>query len=286
MKVTGETRLVGLFGYPVTHSLSPLIHNAAFEELGLNFAYLPFSVKPSYLKEATRAILALDIRGVNVTIPHKQKIISYLDGVSPEASVIGAVNTVLNCEGKLVGYNTDGEGFVESLREKNFSLEDKKVVLLGAGGAALAIAFSLIKEKIAHLILVNRTLSRAEDMLKQLERVSGDVEVEVVEFEKRNNLSSRGDVDLLINATSLGMHEGDPLPFDLKQFPSSLYVYDVVYNRKTQLLREAERRGMRCQGGLDMLIFQGALSFKMWTGKEAPVNKMREVAREHLKIKS
>lgn len=285
MKITGKTKIVGLFGYPVAHSLSPAIHNAAFEEMGLNFIYLPFSVRPSHLQEATRAIVALDMIGVNVTIPHKQQIIDYLDSIPAETKLIGAVNTVVNQRGKLIGYNTDGEGFVESLRERGFFLKEKTVLLVGAGGAALAISFSLIKEKIDRLILTNRTFSRAKQMLKKLEQIYSKVDIQVVEFERRNSLPCSKDVELLINTTSVGMHEADPSPINLEQFPSSVYVYDVVYNRETELLKQAKRKGMRYQGGLDMLIFQGALAFKMWTEKEAPVEKMRKVATDYLQQK-
>ncbi|MBE0477730.1 shikimate dehydrogenase [Candidatus Aerophobetes bacterium] len=276
MKITGKTKIVGLFGYPVTHSLSPLIHNAAFEKAGLNFIYLAFPVKSSNLGEATRAIKALEMVGVNVTIPHKQKIIQYLDELSPEANVVGAINTVVNREGKLAGYNTDGEGFAESLREKSFSLKGKHILLLGAGGAALAISFSLLKEKPESLILTNRTLSRAKDISKKLASSRGEVKMEIVEFERRNSLPRAKEIDLLINTTSLGMQEGHPAPINLEQFSSSLFVYDVIYNRETELLNQAKRLGMRYQGGLDMLIFQAALSFEIWTGRKAPVDEMRE----------
>lgn len=282
MKVTGETKIAGLVGYPIVHSLSPVIHNAGFEELGLNFVYLPFPVKPTHLQKATQAIVALDMVGVNVTIPHKQNIISYLDEISPEAKLIGAVNTVVNRKGRLIGHNTDGRGFVESLREKDFSLKDKQVLLIGAGGTALSISFSLIREGIKRLILINRTFSRARDVLEKLEGTCGRVKMEIVEFERRNLLPCTGDIDLLVNATSVGMHEGDSSLIDLRQFPSSLYVYDVIYNRETELLKQAKEKGMRFQGGLGMLIFQGALSFEMWTHRRAPVHKMRKVATNYL----
>ena len=281
MHITGTTRAVAIFGYPVGHTLSPLIHNAAFQALGLDFIYCAFPVKPSHLKVATQAILALDMAGVNVTIPHKERIIDYLDRVSPEAEAAGAVNTVVNHKGRLLGDNTDGKGFIESLREQGLSLKGKKVLLLGAGGAALSVSFALLKEKIDTLILINRTLSRAHAMLKKLEGVSGAANLDVVAFERRNSAPLREDIDLLVNTTSVGMGEGDPSPINLEQFPPSLYVYDVVYNRETELLKQAKRKGMGHQGGLDMLIFQGVLSFELWTGKRAPVDTMREAARQH-----
>jgi len=284
MKIKGDTRIVGLFGYPVTHTLSPLMHNAAFEEMGLNFVYIPFQVKPSQLKVATEAIRALNIRGINVTIPHKERIIDYLDEISEEAKLIGAVNTIVNEEGRLIGYNTDGEGFVKSLYKEGFSLQGKRVFLIGGGGAALAIAVFLIKEKVSYLVIANRTYSRAEKLFRKLKDIApSSVRLKLLKFEERNSFPKRKDIDLVINATSLGMYEKDSSPVDVESFQASTYIYDIVYNRKTKLLEEAEKRGMKCKGGLDMLIYQGALSFKLWTGKDAPVEKMKEILKNIMK---
>ena len=284
MRISGETKVVGLFGYPISHTLSPLMQNVAFREAGVNFIYLPFSVKSGDLERATRAIPALGMVGINVTIPHKEKIIDYLDEVSPEVEKIGAVNTVVNRGGRLIGYNTDGEGFIESLRTKGLSLKGKEVLLLGAGGAALAISVFLLKEGINHLVLINRTYSRALKLIHRLKKIaSSQVKLEVFEFKKRNSFPGREKIDLLINTTSLGMHQQDPTAVDVNCFSTSTYVYDIVYNRKTRLLEEAEKRGMSCQGGVDMLIHQGALSFKIWTGKEPPLEKMKKAVKEHLK---
>ena len=276
MEITGDTGLFGLFGYPIKQTLSPLIHNTAFREAGLNSIYLPFPVKPSNLQEAIQAIKALGITGINVTSPHKEKIIGYLDQVSPEVQTIGAVNTVSNHKGKLIGHNTDGKGFVESLREKSLSLKDKQVLLLGAGGAALSVSFFLIKEKVGKLIIANRTHSRAENMLKKLEKISNEVKLEVIEFRGENPFFTVSNVDFLINATSLGMRERDSSPVDLKRFPSSLYVYDLISTRETELLKQAKKEGMEFQGGLDMLVYQAAFAFEIWTGKKAPVDKMKK----------
>lgn len=276
MEITGDTVLFGLFGYPIKQTLSPLIHNTAFREAGLNSIYLAFPVKPSNLQEATQAIKALGMAGINVTSPHKEKIIDYLDQVSPEVQVIGAVNTVINYKGKLIGHNTDGKGFVESLREKSLSLKGKQVLLLGAGGAALSISFFLIKEKVDKLIIANKTYSRAENMLKKLEKISNEVKLEIVESRGKSPFLAPSNIDLLINATSLGMREGDPSPVDLKQFSSSLYVYDLVSTRETELLKQAQKEGMEFQGGLDMLVHQAAFAFEIWIGEKAPVDKMKK----------
>lgn len=284
MKITGKTKIVGIFGFPVSHTLSPLIQNVAFQEAGLDFVYVPFQVKSSDLRKATEAIRVFDIVGVNVTIPHKEGIIDYLDEISEEVKLIGAVNTVVNKGGKLVGYNTDWMGFLESLREDGVSLKEKKAFLIGAGGAALSLGFALVKEGVKTLFLTNRTYSRAENLARKLKEIKGDeTEIKVVEFEKKEKLASEG-IDILINATSLGMKEKDPPLIDLTGFPSSLYVYDVIYNRETELLKEAKKLGMRCQGGLGMLIYQGASAFWLWTGKKAPIEKMKAVARDYLGV--
>lgn len=284
--IDGETKVLGIFGYPVSHSLSPIMHNLAFKETGLNFVYVPFPVKPSDLEGATQALRTLGILGINVTIPHKEKIIPYLDDISPEAKIIGAVNTVVNREGRLIGYNTDGEGFVQSLRAKGISLDQKEILVLGAGGAALAICVSLVKEKIKRLVLINRTYSKAIKLADRLKGIAPRVNIEVFEYSERNTFPGHNRINLLINATSLGMHDEDPAPINLQNFPSSVYVYDIVYHRKTKLLEEAEKRGMMHQGGLDMLVFQGALAFEIWTGKKAPLYKMKKVAEESLRRKT
>jgi len=284
MRITGKTKVAGIFGFPVSHTLSPVIQNAAFEEKGLDFVYLPFPVEPSGLKNATEGIRALNLVGVNVTIPHKESIVDYMDELSPEVKVMGAVNTVVNREGRLVGYNTDWQGFIKSLQEEGVSLRGKNALLLGAGGAALSVCFALINEGIGRIVLTNRTFSRAKNLARKLEKISNKTNFEVIEFEKRNYFSQKDNIDFLVNATSLGMNEADPLPVNLEQFPPSLYVYDVIYNRETELLKQAKKLGMRCQGGFKMLIYQGALAFELWTGEKAPVEKMKAVAKKQLGI--
>ncbi|MBC7189318.1 shikimate dehydrogenase [Candidatus Aerophobetes bacterium] len=283
MQITAKTKLVGIFGYPISHSLSPVIHNAAFKESGLDFVYVAFPVKPSFLSEAVKAIRALEIVGVNVTVPHKKEIIKFLDELSPEVEKIGAVNTVVNLGGKLKGYNTDFRGFLDSLKVRGVSLEGKRVLLVGAGGAALAVAFALLGEKIDTLFLINRTSDRLKEMVERLLEFFPEKRIKIVDYEKRNSLSFKGEVDILINATSLGMKEKDPPPISLDGFSSTLYVYDVVYNRETELLKEAKRRKMKYQDGLDMLIFQAAAAFEIWTGKKAPISTMKEVAESFLR---
>lgn len=277
-KIDGKTKVTGLFGYPVEHSLSPLFHNAAFASLGLNFIYLPFAVKPEELKAAVKSVMSLNMVGVNVTIPHKEKVLPYLDQISPEAKAIGAVNTIHNKRGKLTGYNTDGDGFIESLKKQGgFDPNDKNVFLLGAGGAAYAISFALIKGGIKKLILTNRTYSKGKGLLEHLKKIFQDNhQLCLVEFEERNSSFIMSEVDLLINATSIGMHSGDPLLIAPEILPPNIFIYDVVYNRETPLLKLAEERNLASLGGLDMLIYQGALSFEIWTGQKASIETMKD----------
>ncbi len=284
MRIKGNTKIVGLFGYPVEHSLSPLFQNAAFTELGLNFVYLPFLVHPKDLPRAVEAIRALNLAGVNVTVPHKRKIVDYLDEVSPEVEKIGAVNTVVNQKGKLVGYNTDGKGFISSLKERRFDFQGKRVLLLGAGGAALSIGFSLLREKAEEIVLINRTQTRAVNLSNRLKRIFPSSFLRVIKFKDRDSFPGKKDVDLLINATSVGMGSGEPPLINLEGFSCRIFVYDIVY-RPTRLLKEAKKRDLPYLNGLEMLISQGALSFELWTGEKAPLNKMRE-AIKRLRAKS
>lgn len=283
-KIDGKTKVTGVFGYPVEHSLSPLFHNAAFARLGLNFVYLPFAVKPGELKMAVKSIRSLNMVGVNVTIPHKEKVLPYLNEISPEAKAIGAVNTIHNKEGKLIGYNTDGDGFIESLKKQGgFDPKNKSVFLLGAGGAAYAISFALIKSGIKKLVLVNRTYSKGKALLEHLREIfQYKCQLSLVEFEERNSSFIMNEIDLLINATSIGMHSGDPLLITPEILPPNIFIYDVVYNRKTPLLKLAEEKKLTSLGGLDMLVYQGALSFEIWTGQKAPVKIMKEALMEEL----
>lgn len=287
MKISARTKIVGIFGYPIHHSLSPIFHNAAFAKLGLDFIYFPFSVKPKDLKEAVQAIKSLDIVGVNVTIPHKEKILPYLDEISSEAKMIKAVNTVYNKKGKLIGYNTDGEGFLGSLRkEGKFNPEGKDVFMVGAGGAAYAISFALIKAGIKKLTFTNRKLDfeRARILFKHLKGTFKDrCELLLIDFHKRNSRRILSKVDLFVNATSVGMRSSnDQLLIDPDLFSPDVFIYDVVYNRKTNFLKSAEERKLSSLGGAGMLLYQGALSFEIWTHRKAPIETMREALKQYL----
>jgi shikimate dehydrogenase len=266
--ITASTRLCAIIGNPIGHSLSPRVHNAAFEHRGLDYVFLAFEVER--LQEAVRGIAALGFKGVSVTIPHKVEILDHLDEMEPVARRIGAVNTIVNRDGRLVGYNTDWSGAMKAL-EGRIDLPGKTAVILGAGGAARAIAFGL-QEKGAEPVILNRTVSRAEALASGLKCRFGPIElVETLSF------------DLVINATSVGMSpraESTPLN---KAVLRDVLVFDTVYNPlKTRLIREAEERGCPTVTGLEMFVNQAALQFELWTGQKAPLDLMRSVAAQEL----
>lgn len=274
--VSGETQICGIIGDPVAHSMSPLMHNAAFRKLGLDYIYVPFRVKKEDLIKAVENIRALNMRGLNVTIPHKVAIIPLLDELEPLTEKIGAVNTIVNNGGTLVGYNTDAAGFLKALLGKVIELKGKSVVILGAGGASRAISFILAQEG-ANLIILNRTLDRARECA---DRISGFFQKDVTALELNNhNLKKPLEkADILINTTSVGMHpESDQTLVSSDFIRPDTVVFDIVYNPiKTKLLVEAEKAGAQTISGVEMLVWQGALAFEKWTGLQAPVDLMRE----------
>ncbi len=279
--MTGKTRGVAIIGHPVSHSLSPQMHQAAFDALKLDYCYLPFDLFPKDLKKGIQALKLLGFRGFNVTVPHKTEIVPLLDQISREASLIGAVNTVLIEKGKLKGFNTDGPGFIESLkREWGYSVQKQHVVIIGAGGAAKAVAAQICLEKAASLGIVNRTVSKGELLKKQLQKSFPATKIEVFPSKGEALKQLIRQSDLLINATSLGLHPGDSSPCTPDYFFKGLKVVDLIYNPPiTTFLRGAGKKGCRTLNGLSMLLYQGALAFKIWTGKKPPVRLMARTLR-------
>ena len=266
MNITGRTKITGLYGYPVEHTLSPLMHNAAFEYLGIDYCYLPFSVHPDSLKHAVEAIRALNLTGVNVTIPHKEAVIPCLDSVNEEALFIGAVNTIVNQEGKLTGYNTDGRGFMRSLSENNISADNKKVLIVGAGGASRAISYYL-SEKADTLYLFDTDKIKLEKLASDLSGVRDNITI----LHHTADLSA---FDVLINATPLGLKATDPLPLDVSALADHQTVCDLIY-KTTHLQSLALQKGCKTINGLGMLLWQGVLAFELWTRTLPPVEIMR-----------
>lgn len=284
--INGSTKIVGIFGYPVKHTASPCMHNAAFQALNLNWAYLPLEVKPELLEIAVKAIVPLNIQGVNITIPHKRNVVPFLDKLSDEAEFIGAVNTIVKKGNKLIGYNTDGEGFIKALEEENISCVGKNVLVLGAGGASYGISRELLSKGVNKLTITNRTFEKAEDLKRRLsgKQFSGKVDTLPLEFSRFK--SAIKDVHILINATSMGMKEDEPLLINEDCLNAPLEtVVDLIYSpSETQLLKMAKERGIKTMNGLNMLLHQGALSFQLWTGKEAPLEVMRKAVYDKFKI--
>ena len=284
MKIESGTKIVGVFGYPIKHSASPAMHNAAFEALGLDYAYLPFEVKPQKLGEAVRALAPLNIAGVNVTIPHKEAVCSYLDEISKEAKLIGAVNTIVVKSDILIGYNTDGQGFITSLKEDGQEeVRGKNLVILGAGGAGRAVATQAALEGARRISITDRIEAIAQKLSSDIRRNIPSFQAGVVpEDEIKSKLK---EAHILINATPVGMKLDDPVVIDPNWLQPELLVFDLVYNLgETKLMKAARERGCRVVGGLGMLAHQGAISFKLWTGKEAPVKVMRKVLEERFQI--
>jgi shikimate dehydrogenase len=283
--VSGTTRLVGILGYPIEHSLSPAMHNAAFSKLGLDYFYLPLSVTPQNLEEAVRGMWALGFAGANVTIPHKEAMIGLVSELSPEAQAIGAVNTLSQGEAGWVGHNTDVVGFLEALLEGGLSPRDKVAVVLGAGGAARAATYALASVG-AKVVVLNRRLERAERLVAELASSLPDADLASGSLDADSLSEALSEAHLLVNATPLGMFphtDTSPIPQDVR-LPSHLTCFDMVYNPTgTRFLWEGRTAGARGMGGLKMLVHQGAEAFRLWTGKTAPVSLMYDVCQRHLK---
>jgi shikimate dehydrogenase len=279
-KISGKTRICALIGDPVEHTMSPAMHNAAFKKLGLDYLYIPFRVKPEQLSQAVAGLRALNVRGFNVTIPHKASVIPLLDSLDPLAKKIGAVNTVVNDDGHLKGYNTDAEGFLRALTGQGIKPGGKNVVILGAGGASRAISYVLAEEG-AHLAVLNRKLELdwAENIASLIQKELGR-DVKVGELTPRALSLALAAADILVNATSVGMSPASgKSPVPAKLLRRHLIVFDIVYNpMMTKLLKEARAAGARIIGGIDMLAGQGALAFEKWTGQPAPLELMRREA--------
>jgi len=269
-----QTELYGVIGNPVRHSLSPMIHNGAFRRLGWNAVYLAFEVKN--IEEALRGMRGLGVRGVSVTIPFKTEVLPFLDKIEGLAKKVGAVNTIINRRGRLIGYNTDCEGALEALEEK-MDLRGKRVVLLGAGGAARAIGFGL-KERGVPLIVVNRSKERGWALSKELR--CNYLPISSLARMKEGELEA----DILINATSLGMYPRDgETPIPKKFLKKGMVVMDIVYEPlQTRLLREAKEKGCVTVDGLEMLIRQGMAQFEIWTGRRLKIGEIRKDLRRAL----
>lgn len=269
-EINGKTKIIGIIGKNIENSLSPLIHNQIILKHSLNFCYLPFQVAETDLCKVIQGIKALNIRGVNITFPYKEKAIKFLDEVEESARRIGAVNTIVNNKGALTGYNTDVIGFKKSLQEDGkFVIKEKKAVILGAGGAARAVVYALLEEGIKEICIFNRTLEKAKKIKQDLSSFFPKSRISVFPLEEEDLKDKIEKAHLLVNTTSIGMAprvDNTPLP-DEKLFHPNLLVYDLIYHpAKTLFLKQAERAGAKIINGLPMLVYQGMESFYLWTG--------------------
>jgi shikimate dehydrogenase len=284
-QVNYKHELVGVFGYPVAENPTGVMIEPAFEALGLQWRYQLFEVKPDDLADAVRGLRALNMRGINLTIPHKVNVLQYLDEVSPDARLMGAVNMVHRQGERLIGENTDGKGFLKSLREDaGVDPTGKRVVVLGAGGAARAITVELALAGAQHITIVNRSAGRGQTLVNLLNQET-PVEAEFRLWEGSYALSPG--VDVLVNATSIGLYPNveDYPNLDYDSIHPAMTVCDVIPNPPhTPFLKQARQRGAKTLDGLGMLVNQGAIGFKIWTGQDAPVEVMHQALREAFNI--
>jgi len=282
MIISGKTRVCGVIGDPIEHTLSPIIHNAAFKALKLDYAFLAFKVKAADVEKAVNGMRALGLHGLNVTMPHKSAVINYLDEVDQAAQTTDSVNTILNKDGRLFGLNTDGVGALQALRANGVEPRGKKVLLLGAGGAARAIAYALAQE-VNELVILNRTAKQAAELANLLEQTL-DRKVVSDALSPKTIKDNLQDSEVLINATSVGMEPNANQTIVVHELlKPDLTVMDIVYNPvETKLAKDAKAAGAKVVSGVEMLIYQGAASFEIWTGHTAPVEVMRHAALNHL----
>lgn len=273
-KLNYKAELVGVFGYPVAENPTVVMQEAAFHALNLNWRYLTIEVHPQDLEAAMQGLRAFNMKGINLTIPHKVEVLKYLDEVRPDAALMGAVNTVVCAGNKLVGENTDGKGFMRSLGlDAKIDPKGKKVLVLGAGGAARSITVELALAGAQQITIANRSVKRGEGLTRLLKEKT-PVEAHFVQFQGTHTVPK--DTDILVNATSIGLspnaHEKPDIIYD--SIGSKMVVCDVIPAPMTPFLREAQDRGAKTVDGLGMLVYQGAIGFKLWTGLDAPIDVM------------
>ena len=269
---SGRTRVVGIIGDPVAHSLSPAMHNAAFAALGLDWVYVPFPVAAADVRDAVRAVRALGLAGVNVTVPHKESVVRYLDALSPLARRVGAVNTIVNRAGRLYGDNTDVPGFVNALRAHRASVRGRHAVVIGAGGSARAVLAGLMSAGIGRVTLANRTVARARAVAR---RLRDGAAVTVVGLDALRDVQRLADAALIVNTTSAALRGAVFPVLEYRATPSDCMFYDLSYGYQTEFLRRARRARRRTVDGSEMLVQQGACAFTLWTRCSAPIPAMR-----------
>jgi len=287
-EINHNTKIVGVIGHPIKHSLSPMMHNYAFNKLDLDFVYLPFDIASINLKDALKGMLALGIKGFNVTIPHKERIVDYLDELSDSANIVNAVNTVVNENGKLHGYNTDVEGIIKTLEEYKDEINEKMVSVIGAGGAARAVIYTLINRfNIEKINIINRTMGKAEVLKDYFTSKMLFEKIKTYELSPPDIIKILNKSKLIVNASSIGMmpDEDDSPTTIAESFNDNQIVFDLVYNpRRTKFLSIAESQGATVLNGLKMFVEQGAKAFEFWTNEIMPTEKILEILNKELEL--
>lgn len=283
-----NTKILGLIGDPLGHSISPLLHNHTINKNNLNYVYLPFPIKADNFADALKGFRAINVRGLNVTIPYKEKVIPYLDKIDPLAEKIAAVNTIFNDDGLLTGYNTDLTGLIRMIKEEgDFQIKEKKVMIVGAGGAARASGIAVLSEGVDQVYLVNRTTSKSAKLTKEWQMYYPGVKIYNAGLDAELYQDFIGDIDLLIDTTPVGMSPNIDVPPVIKAeyLHSNMLVVDLVYNpQETSLIKAAKDAGAVHLNGLGMLLYQGIESFKIWTGFEIDVNSWKNLLEAERKL--
>lgn len=285
-QITGKTEVAAVYGWPVAHSLSPPMQNAALRVLGLDMVYVAFAVPPAGIEAAVGAIKGLGLVGVNVTIPHKHAVVDYLDDLDETAAAISAVNTIRNEDGMLRGYNTDGPGLLRSLSEAGVTVADKRVAILGAGGSATAVSMAVARSRAESVAILNRTAAKAERLADLVCDKAGRCDIDPLPIEGDEAREIVEAADVIVDCTAVGMHPNENVPPVVPEewMHEGQIVCDLTYNpRETVLLKAAARRGAKPIDGTGMLVHQGAIALEIWTGKTAPVEVMREALLKALK---
>ncbi len=275
-----EKTITGIIGYPLSHTLSPLMHNTVFQKYKMNWEYKVFEITSEDLPIFIKNMKKENIKGLNVTIPHKQTVMLLLDRIDKAAKTIGAVNTIINNNGKLTGFNTDYIGFLKSLYKYKINLKGKKVVMFGAGGSAHAVAYSINTMNPAIFHIYNIDIPMIQGLIKKL-KLKNIIYGDITETREKDEILRNA--DFIINTTSVGMHD-NKIIYKLPELKKGAVVYDLIYNpEKTEFLKQAEKKGAKIINGLDMLIYQGMESFKIWTGRNSNYNLIAKKLKEYFK---
>ncbi|QEE15439.1 shikimate dehydrogenase [Promethearchaeum syntrophicum] len=276
--LTAKTKILCIIGHPIDHSLSVIMHNAAIQKIELDYRYIAFNVFPNDLSNAIDGLKSLNIKGASITIPHKISVMKYLDIIEPMAEMIGAINTIKNEDGILIGRNTDGEGFLKSVKESGYNIKNKKVVLFGAGGAARACAFYLAKE-VDKITIINRSDARMNDLISKLNS-NYSISIKGINLSKKEEIKKEiADSDMLVNTTPVGMYpKVNVSPVNPLWLHPNLFVVDLIYSPiHTKLLQDASSIGCNVLSGVGMLINQGIIAFEWWTGFSPDKKLMKQV---------